>query len=194
MSSKTKKFKKKLLHLDMSKIKVDSDDEYINLSPSTTKSIFEYKNTEYLPINILWITNNISYDKNKISFLKSITKLNDCIKIFDNIDLAKDYFLKNKIDIVIIKFKFFKLNNVNITNFFYNYINMNQLIILSDNDLDLDLDNYTVIKNINFENDIKKIIDSVIRVPKIHLRSLNKKGSWSSKSYIDKFKNNLIKT
>ena len=43
----------------MSKIKIDSDEEYINLSPSTTNTIFEYKNTEYHIIKILWITNNI---------------------------------------------------------------------------------------------------------------------------------------
>ena len=175
----------------MEKIKIDSDDEFINLSPSTTQNIFEYKNTEYLPLNFIWLTNNISKDKKKIFYLKSILKKNDYIKVLDNIELAKNYFSKNIIDFIIINFDSIKDNIDFFTFLNKNYVNVKQCIVISNENNNYT--NFKLIKSNNYENEIKNIIDTIIRIPKVHLRSLKKKGSWSSKSYINKFKNNVIK-
>ena len=183
-----KKFKKKL-YLYMNKINIDSDDEYINLSPSTTNIIFEHKNTEYIPINILWITNDIINDKKYISYLKSIIKFNDIINIFSDVKIIKEFFIKNNVDLIIINAKFIK-KKILIDFFIKNNINLNQCIILSKNNIDTL--KYPVIKYNNFELKVQNIINNILRIPKIHLRSLKKKGSWSSKTYIHKFKNNII--
>jgi hypothetical protein len=184
------RFKKKL-YLDTNQINIDSDDEYINLSPSTTNIIFEHKNTEYVPINIIWITDNINNDKLNINYLRNIVKPHDIINTFDNFDLIKNFFISNEIDLIIINSNF--LIKKNLLNYFDKFnINSNQCIILSEN-YDNSYLKYINIKISDFQLKIKKITDKILRIPKVHLRSLKKKGSWTSKTYIHKFKSNINK-